>query len=441
VGFVAAFGQQGLFNDLLRALGLPTLRLMYTLKIIVLAHAFYNAPLVTRITAAAWESIDTRTVETARSLGASPWQAFRHVIVPQLLPSILTGALLTFVFTFLSFAIVLALGGLKYATIEVWVYRSVQNLEYHTAAALASFETVFSLLLMYAYLRYEATQRAYRATRNRSRINLLGPITGRRVAVGGYCLVVIVVFVVPIVSMVIESFTSSGGLTLRNYAFLLERQTTAFAFQIKPLTAVRNSLLFGATTLLFAVPMGILVAILSTRQYMGRKIVDAIAMAPLAVSGIVVGLGLLRGLVFGFELFGHRIRMAGAVAIVAAHAVAAYPFVTRNVAPQLASLDRQLAETARSLGASRIRAFIDVELPLVFSGVLAGAAFAVAISMGEFDSTVILATNTNSYTMPIAIERFLGRRLGPATAMGCVLLVVTSASFLIVDKVGGRYHG
>jgi thiamine transport system permease protein len=185
--------------------------------------------------------------------------------------------------------------------------------------------------------------------------------------------------------------------------------------------------------------MGVVVAVVSTREFAGRKLVDALAMAPLAVSGVVVGLGLLRGLVFGVSVGGVRLTVAGPLAVVAAHAAGAYPFVTRNVAPQLASLDRSLVESARVLGASRLRSLLDVELPLVASGVLAGAAFAFAISIGEFDSTVVLTTGTEAYTMPVAVERFIGRRLGPATAMGCVLLVVTSASFVVIDRLGERY--
>jgi len=81
-----------------------------------------------------------------------------------------------------------------------------------------------------------------------------------------------------------------------------------------------------------------------------------------------------------------------------------------------------------------------VELPLVAAGVVAGAAFAVAISVGEFDSTVILAQGGQSYTMPVAVERYLARpqNRGPAMAMGTVLLLVTSGAFLVVDRVGGR---
>ncbi len=74
------------------------------------------------------------------------------------------------------------------------------------------------------------------------------------------------------------------------------------------------------------------------------------------------------------------------MAIVAAHAVAAYPFVTRNVAPMLGTDSTDGSSSRRgALGASRVRALVDVELPLVRAGVVAGAAFAFAISIGEFD--------------------------------------------------------
>ncbi|MFB6154884.1 MAG: ABC transporter permease [Haloferacaceae archaeon] len=448
IGFVAMFGEQGTLNRALALAGLGRVHLLYTLQAILVAHAFYNAPLVTRVTTAAWESVDARTVETARSLGAGPWRATWDVVVPQLLPAMLVGATLTFIFTFASFPIVLALGGFQLATVEVWIFRLVRELEYAEAAALAVVETVLSLGLTYAYLRYERRQTAAgRGARPLPRRTFLpeswspGAVVSRG-AIAGYALVVLVVFVGPLASMVLASFTTAGGaFTLGNYEFLLRRQITGASFQVKPLPAIRNSLVFGAGTLLVALPMGVVMSVLTTRSFPGRRLVDALSMAPLAVSGIVVGLGLLRGLVFGVEVFGHRVTVTGPVAIVAAHAVSAYPFVTRNVSPLLDRLDPRLVESARSLGASRVRALWDVELPLVAAGVVAGAAFAFAISIGEFDSTVILATGSGSYTMPVAVERFIGRRLGPATAMGCVLLLVTSVSFVVIDRFGGRWGG
>ena len=447
VGFRAAFSEDGPLNAVLALAGVGPVELLFSLEALVIAHAFYNAPLVARLTIAAWESVDASAVETARSLGANRLQAFRDVIAPQLYPSVLMGATLTFVFTLGTFPIVLALGGVELMTVEVRVFRLVESLDYGEAAALAIVELSLSLAVLYGYLRYEARQSVdARGARPLPRRPLVPRSLSVRTALSRlgilvYTLVALVVFVLPIVSMIAASLTDAGGPTLDNYRFLLERQAEGAAFQVQPWPAVRNSLVFAGGSLLLALPMGVTVAVLTTRRYRGRKLVDVVAMAPLAISGIVVGIGLLRGLVFGIEIGSRRVVVGGAVAIVAAHAVAAYPFVVRTVAPGLERIDRQLVESARALGAGRSRALVDIELPLIWPGVVAGAAFAVAISMGEFTSTVVLATGTDWYSMPVAIERFIGRRLGPATAMGVVLLLVTSLSFLLVDRLGGEYRG
>ncbi|MFW5921980.1 MAG: ABC transporter permease [Halodesulfurarchaeum sp.] len=443
IGFVAMFGDQGVLNDVLGIVGLGPVSPMYTLQLIVVAHAFYNAPLITRIVSAAWEGLDRSMLETARGLGAGPIRSFYDVALPQLFPAILTGALLTFLFTFMSFPIVLALGGLQLATVEVWLYAHVQQLELAQAAGLAVVETVITLSLTYAYLRYESGQGGFSGLgRGPDREPLFGSLRDpRRIGLFAYGLVVLVVFLGPILSMVIESLTGPDGVTLQHYAFLLERQLAGTPFQVKPLPAILNSLAFGAATLLIALPMGVTVAVLEGKRFVGSRVLDAVLMAPLAVSGIVLGLGLLQGLVFGTEIFGYRVTVTGPVAIVAAHAVAAYPFVARTVAPLLGRIDRQLVESARVLGASRQRVRLDVEVPLIVPGIVAGAALAFAISVGEFDSTVILAEGSASYTMPVAVERYLGSRtLGPATAMGTLLLAVTAGSFVVIDRVGGWWQ-
>ena len=448
VGFVAVFGQQGTLNATLTAVGLPRTSLLYSLEAIVIAHAFYNAPLVARITTAAWESVDAGTVETARSLGASRRRAFLDIIAPQLYPAIFMGAALTFVFTFGTFPIVLALGGFQLATVEVFIYRLVQDLQYSEAAVLAIIELLITLGVLFAYLQFEARYTVQSSGINPLPRHRLLPrqwTAGRlvhRLALSGYIAIAFVIFIAPIASMILESLTgATGQLTFDHYRFLIERQQTAAAFQVQPWPAIRNSLLFAVGTLLVALPMGLGIAILTTRRYTGRTVVGTIAMVPLAVSGIIVGIGLLRGLVFGIQIGSFRLVVTGSVVIIMAHAIAAYPFVVRTVAPGLDALDPSLSEAAQSLGASRLDVLRDIELPMVWPGVVAGAAFVVAISIGEFSSTVILATGTDVYTIPVAIERFIGRRLGPATAMGVVLLFVTSISFVIIDRLGGESYG
>jgi len=446
VGFVATFGQFGTINDVLAGLGLGRTQFLYTLEVVVLAHAFYNAPLVTRMVTTAWENVDASAVETARSLGASPLRAFRDVVAPQLAPALAASALLAFVFTFMSFPIVLALGGLQLATVEVWLYARVQQLDYATAAGLAALETVVSLALTYAYLRYEGRQSAEGTANPLDRHQLFDAAGARewlvRAGVLVYGVLVLAVFVAPLASMVLASVGGNlGDPTLRWWRFLADRQAGG---RTQPATAVWNSLRFAVAALAVALPMGVVVSVFSARGGRGRKLADAVLMAPIAVSGIVVGFGLYRGLVFGLDVGDYRISLVGSVVVVFAHAVAGYPFVVRNVAPMLSAVDNRLVESARALGASRGRALWDVELPLVWPGVLAGAAFAFAISVGEFDSTIILAED-GVYTMPVALERYLvdraaGPSTGPAAAMGTVLLAVTAASFVVIDRVGGRYR-
>jgi thiamine transport system permease protein len=451
VGFLAMFGRTGVANDLLGVVGLGPVELVGTLKIIILAHAFYNAPLVTRLVTAAWESVDTRRVETARTLGASPLRAFRDVTLPQLVPAILTSAVLAFVITFMSFPIVLALGGLQLATVEVWLFSRVQNLALAEAATLGAIETALSLGLIYVYLRFEAAQISSRTgSHRRARLPLFvgwrSLIDPRRLGLLAYSLVAAVLFVGPLASLVIESLTTpEGAFTLDYYAFLLAQQASAAVGTVQPLAAITNSLLFGAGALLLALPMGVLVSVVATRESRGSRVAEALLTAPLAVSGIVLGLGMLRTLVFGTTVFGHRITITGPVVIIAVHAVAAYPFVTRNVTPALSGIDDRLVDAARALGADRSTALVDIELPLIAPALVAGAAFAFAISIGEFDSTVLLAEGVDSATMPVALERYtsnrsLGPNLGPATAMGTVLLAVTTVSFVLIDRAGRRWE-
>jgi thiamine transport system permease protein len=450
VGFLAMFGQTGTVNDVLALVGLGPVNLLFTLEVIVLAHAFYNAPLVTRLVGAAWETVDRQRLETARSLGASPLAAFRDVVLPTLWAPLLTAALLTFLFTFMSFPIVLALGGLQLATLEVWLFARVRDLQLAEAATLATIETSLTLGLTYLYLRYEARQTPGRGAgttlpRRPFTIGWRTITDTRRLALLAYGGIVTVVFLGPLLSLFVESVTGPDGtFTTAYYRFLLDQQAAAAAGTVKPLPAVGNSLLFAVGTLLIAVPMGLVVSLVATRGGRGSRLAEALLSAPLAVSGIVVGLGLLQTMVFGTRLFGHRVVITGPVAIVAAHAVAAYPFVTRNVTPALGDLDPRLAEAARSLGATRVRALVDIELPLIATALLAGTAFAFAISIGEFDSTVLLAEGVESATMPVALERYIGNRsigpnLGPATAMGTVLLAVTAVSFVAIDRLGGRW--
>uniref|UniRef100_UPI00035CED64 ABC transporter permease n=1 Tax=Halarchaeum acidiphilum TaxID=489138 RepID=UPI00035CED64 len=344
VGFTAMFGTHGALNDLLGVVGLH-LTVAFDLPLVVAALTFYNAPLVTRFVVAAADTVDARAVETARTLGAPRWRAFLDVVAPQLLPTFLAAVLLVFVFDFMAFPIVLALGGLQLATVEVWIYSLVSNLDLTEAASLAVLEAAITLTLTYVYLRYERGGGAGTASATVERVPLVGPPSAGRLLAAAYALVALVLYVGPLASMIAESLTRAGSLSTANYAFLLAQQLGSGG--TRPTVAVSNSLVFAVGAVAIAVPMGVSVAVVTSDKGRLRRLAGALLMAPLAVSGVVTGIGLLQGLVFGVDVLGYHLSVTGPVAIVAAHAVAGYPFVVRNVAPLLARVEGDLVAAAR----------------------------------------------------------------------------------------------
>jgi thiamine transport system permease protein len=157
LGFILLFGNNGVLNRWLMALfhvNDPPLRILYSLKAIVLAHAFYNFPLVVRLVSAVWGGIEPKIEDAARSLGAREFRVFWHVTLPMILPGIIASLALTFIFCFMSFAVVLVLGGVKYATIEVNIYTLMTvMLDYKMGSALAIVQSLFSLSFMYFYAK------------------------------------------------------------------------------------------------------------------------------------------------------------------------------------------------------------------------------------------------------------------------------------------------
>ncbi|WP_231699387.1 ABC transporter permease [Limnochorda pilosa] len=436
LGFILVFGNNGVLNRTLEALFGFRIPVLYSLQGIVLAHAFYNAPLVVRTVHATWESVDPSYQESARALGAGRLRAFATVTLPMIAPGVVTGTLLAFVFSFMSFAIVLALGGARLATLEVEIFTQVRVLlDYATGAALALVETVLSLLLTYLYLRAEASLRTrWLPVRRQPTVPLR--LSWRHAPLLVLGALAAAFFASPLVAVLWDALTHGAGgrFTLRWFRAVLAPDYEALAGD-SPLRAVWNSLRFGVATVGLAVPLGLLASLFLRGSRAGRRwreLFEVMAVAPLGVSGVALGFGLLRATL--------RPPLAGAGAawaIVAVHALLALPFVIRTIRPALDALHPSLAESARSLGASRWRALREVELPLVGRSLLLGAALAFSISFSEMTATIVLAPPGLS-TMPLTVYHLLAARsFGGASAMAVLLILVTGTSFVLLERFGG----
>jgi thiamine transport system permease protein len=431
--FIALLGPRSPLNDLVtRPLGLPALDLRHTLPAILVAHVFYNVPLVIRLVGARWETLDPRVAEAARVLGASRLAVARQVVWPALRPAILGAAAVVFLFTFGSFGVILILGGPGFATVEVEVYRrALERLDLTTAAALA----VAQMLVVTAVLLLAA--RAAREPGSSRRIgtpvsSARRPVTTERGAVVGVLAVLAILLWVPLLVLVERSLAVPGGYALDAYRDLGETPRRSALF-VPPLEAIRNSLLFGlAAATLAVVIAGTSVALLARRSVPGRLLDLALAL-PLATPAVALGLGFLLAL----DAPPLDLRTAP-VLVPLAHALIAVPLVVRVALPVVRAVPPRLREAAAVLGASPRRVFLEVDLRVAGRALAVGAALAFAVSLGEFGATSFIA-RPETPTLTLAIFRLLSQpgatTFGQAMALATILLVLTTVVALLAARV------
>ena len=439
LGFVRFFGNNGVLNRALMGLfnlEEPPLRVLYSLRAILLAHAFYNFPICIRIVSVVWSRLRPSTEEAARSLGAHGLGLFRRVTLPRILPGILSSAALIFIFCLLSFAVVLVLGGgPRFSTVEVEVYRLAKvSVDLRTAAALAFVGSLISLAFLYAYIRLQARASFEEDLGGTAELARLGVLLRR--PAGGlfvlYLALMVVVVLAPMATVVAYSFQVRTGWSLATVS--LEWYRRILAGDGPYLRAVRNSLFFGALTVAFSLPLGTLLSYVAARTRMqGRHVLEALFMLPIGISSVILGLGYLKAFQ-GLSGFG---RLGGSwYAIVLAHTVIAYPFVIRAAGAMFRKIKPSLIEAARSLGADPWQVFWRLELPLARSALVTGAAFAFGISVGEINATLMLH-HPGLTTIPVMIYRLIGSyNFIGACAMGSILMAFCFLAFMAIDRAG-----
>ncbi|WP_420626157.1 ABC transporter permease [Candidatus Poriferisodalis sp.] len=412
-----------------------TLSLRHTVWAILAAHVFFNYAVVVRTVGSWWAGLDGRNTDAAAVLGATPVRTFRYVTWPLLRPAVAASAAVTFLFSFTSFGVILILGGPARATVETEIYRyAITRLDFATASALALCQLVAVAALVtlagMAERRRAVARRAPRRTAPRRRRGVI--------AVNG--VVALLLLGVPIGTLVERAFATGNGYGVANFTALAER------VQMLPATALAalaHSLGFAAMATVIASVVGALASIVVVggraraaavaRGAAGlRRLFDVGLTLPLGVSAVTVGLGMLLAL----DTPPLEFRTAWWI-IPVAHALVGMPFVVRTLVPTLRSIDNRLREAASVLGASPMRTRREVDVPIASRAVAVGAAFAFAVSLGEFGATAFLPRRPDTLTAPLALFRLLGTPgeslRGQAMALAVVLMAATAASVLVIE--------
>ena len=221
-------------------------------------------------------------------------------------------------------------------------------------------------------------------------------------------------------------------------------------------TAVALSLRIAAVATVAALPFGIAIAwVLARKHFWGKALLDGLVHLPLVLPPVVTGYLLLiwfgrRGLIGSFlaDTFGivFSFRWTGAAL---ACGVMGFPLLVRAIRLSIEAVDVRLEEASRTLGASPIRVFLTVTLPLALPGIIAGMVLCFAKALGEFGATITFVSNIPGETQTIsaAIYSYLQIPGGDASAARLVVVAIVISLIALVlsewlaRRAGTRLHG
>ena len=407
-----------------------------SLGAILLAHVFFNYAVVVRVVGELWRHLDPHEEDAARMLGANRWRVWWEVTFPALRPGIVAAATITFLFCFTSFGVILFLGGPTRSTVETEIYRQTTRfLDLPLAAALSIVQLVAVVVLLWLVGRFERTAVPRRLGAARE-LEHPARRLGDRLLLAGNLTVMAILLALPLAVLVVRSLTPPSGFGLGSYRALSELRRGSTLY-VAPLDAVGNSLRFAVAATVIAVVVGGLAAWAGVRTR--SRWLDGVLALPLGVSAVTLGFGFL------IALDEPPLDLRGSQWLVPlAQALVAMPFVVLLVAPVLRAIDPRVRDAATMLGASPARVRRAVDLPIAARALLVAAAFAFAISLGEFGATTFVVRPDHP-TLPIVIYRLLGQpgdaAFGAAMAASCILMVLVAAAVIAGDRARAGGYG
>jgi putative spermidine/putrescine transport system permease protein len=245
-----------------------------------------------------------------------------------------------------------------------------------------------------------------------------------------WTLLICVFILAPLVVLIAISFTADEyislpwhGVGLRWYRDMLNRSDF--------LEAARNSALLMVEAAATAVALGTLVAIALTRyRFPGRGLIALIASAPMFVPLVMTGLAILI-------MFSNYSIGGPAVRLYVGHVALTVPYVIRLVSASTTGFDWNQEVAAQNLGASALRAFVEITLPQIAPGVIAGGVFALIVSFDDVGISIFLA-GANYTTLPVELFAFASYNLTPMVASVSVVMIAFSAlSVVLIERLFG----
>jgi len=369
VSMVIAFSTIFSSSGIIAGLGFNP-NILYTLKAILIAHVFYNSPIFVKYISHSLMTIPPGVFDASRLEGINRFKILLKIEFPLILPSILKAFFLVFTYSFMSFAVVLNLGGIRYSTIEVSIANALRG-NFNFSQALFYALVQFALLFVINFILSNVLKDNYEMAppqKMRTKSSLV-----EKIVAWLYCLFEYTIIVIGLSGICYNHH--EGTFTLKHLFNLFSQEMNV---KFKTITSIFNSINVALIASTIATMIGYWLADLKTR------LADFFILPLLGVSGAFIGMSLL----YTNILYNVPFELLICFGFIFITVPLAYSFLFQSVK----GFKPEWQEAAFIDGATRLTAFLYVKFPILVPAILAVFFQIFAIIYGEF---------TISYTMQI----------------------------------------
>src|SRR6266571_5373752 len=440
LGFTFILGRAGSINVLLQDVFdlLRPINFLYGLHGVVLVETLHLFPMITLNVVDALGKIDPSLEEAAESVGASGWTKLRTITLPLTTPGYVAGALLVFIWTFSDFATPLVLG-----VHDLLAAQAYLNIVQFVDRRIFRMGIVISVLMVLLAVVFLVVARRYVAIKDYSSLSY-SRIARRRLSAAGqvgvvtFLSVVMLVSFIPYLGVALASVGKGWSMTpipVRYTWLYFERVI------VETPKYVVNSLLYSTLAVVLCIVVGVPIAwILARTRLPGRDTLDGLNTLILAIPGTAIGIAYIRAFHYPLPWLDRGLTSLWII-LPLVLAVRRLPYTVRGSYASLLLVHRSMEEAAASVGATGVRSFRDVTLPLIWRGVLVGSLFSFMTSLQEASAVIFLSLG-GWETIPVGIFAFyIAGSANEAAALGVILIAVATVSVLAINRIAGTRMG
>lgn len=453
LGIRQFLGQAGVLNAFLIDLGLMDGASPFDwlgegrLAGIVLMNALHLYPIAYLNLSAALANLDPALEEAAENLGCHGFRRFVRVTLPLIMPGLFAGGTIIFIWAFTELGVPLVFDYDRVTSVQI--FEGIKDLSgnpfpYALVVVMLAATTLLYLAGKSLFGR-DSFAGTGRASTGR---HLRAASRGASAFSVGLFSMVTVIAILPHLGVLLLSVSGDWYQSILPTSFTASHYLDALGHPLT-LSSIGNSLRYASLATLVDLVLGIGVAYVVVRTRLpGRQLLDAMAMMPLAVPGLVLAFGYLAMIREG-QAFAFLIRSEDPLLIlVIAYSIRRLPYIVRSAAAGFQQTSVSLEEAAQNLGCPPLKALRRVTLPLIAANLIAGGLLAFSFAMLEVSDSLILAEQQQHFPITKAIYALvnsLGTGPNLASALGVwamVFLAITivGAGLILGKKLGALFR-